>query len=233
MLNFFKRKRREIVSSNSFWKYFKYALGEIVLIVIGVLVAVSIDNWNTSGIKEKQLNEIILKMKSDFQEDEKSLQFIREHYMTRKPLFDSIIDSRYSVNAIAKCKECHFLISGHLLFRPNVEGFSSVKRYVQGEDIENQKLLSFIQSYTILLDELQLMKSNIINDVNGNLIQWRDSYDWFTPFFQGKDNDDYYNYQTNTYEYRNKVAYHYALVYENYLPALQRIRDLQNQFLNP
>ncbi len=230
MLKFFRRKRKEIVSSNSFWTYLKYALGEIILIVIGVLIAVSIDNWNKERIKNDRLEEIISKIKKDFQEDKKSLDNIKEHYRLRKPLFDSIIDQKYTVNSISNCKECHFLISGHLLFRPNTEGFSSLRRFVQNEDVDSQELLTFIQNYSSLIDELQLYKDNIVKDVNGNLTQWRDSYDWFTPFFKGLDDKDYYSYQANSPEYRNKVAYHYALVYGSYLPVLNRFLDEQINF---
>ena len=41
---------------NKAGKYFKYAIGEIVLVVIGILIALSINNWNENrknGIKER------------------------------------------------------------------------------------------------------------------------------------------------------------------------------------
>ncbi len=216
--------------NNRVWRYSKYALGEIILIVIGVLLAVSIDNWNTNRLKTKQLDEIIGIVKKDFNQDQKSLTTIREHYGLRKPLFDSIINQQFNVTAISRCKECHFLISGHLLFRPNIDGFSSLKRYVQEDDIEDRSLLAFMQHYSTLLDELELLKTNIVEDVNGNLTQWRDSYPWFTAFFQGKNDLTYHKYQAQSPEYRNKVAYHYALVYDNYLPVLEEFTRIQKRF---
>ncbi len=46
MLNFFRKIRKNILSVGNTRKYFKYALGEILLVVIGILIALQINNWN-------------------------------------------------------------------------------------------------------------------------------------------------------------------------------------------
>ncbi len=46
MLNFFRRIRRKLADDNKPMKYMRYAIGEIVLVVIGILIALQINNWN-------------------------------------------------------------------------------------------------------------------------------------------------------------------------------------------
>ena len=46
MIKFFRQIRRDLMEKNKTGKYFKYAIGEIVLVVIGILIALSINNWN-------------------------------------------------------------------------------------------------------------------------------------------------------------------------------------------
>jgi len=46
MIKFFRKIRQRLVTENKFSKYFLYAIGEIVLVVIGILIALSINNWN-------------------------------------------------------------------------------------------------------------------------------------------------------------------------------------------
>ena len=46
MLPFFRRIRRQLAEDNKTFKYLKYAVGEIVLVVIGILIALQINNWN-------------------------------------------------------------------------------------------------------------------------------------------------------------------------------------------
>lgn len=212
-------------------KYFQYAVGEVILIVMGVLIAVSIDNWNDKRINEQKLQEAVIVLEKDFKDDQKNLKLIQTHYTERRAIFDSIINQKYTLELMTSCNRCHFLISGHLLFRPNTEGFESLKRIVKEEDFNNDSLLLFIQKYSSLVDRLNLIENNIIDDVNGNLKQWRDRYEWFTPFFKGQNNQAYHKYQTNSPEYRNKVAYHYALIYDNYLIMLDEFINLQNDFM--
>ncbi|MFH6768935.1 DUF6090 family protein [Gaetbulibacter aquiaggeris] len=56
MLKFFKTIRQQLLIKNNIRKYVLYAIGEIVLVVIGILIALKINNWN-SDLIEKQ-NEI-------------------------------------------------------------------------------------------------------------------------------------------------------------------------------
>ena len=46
MIEFFRKIRQNLVAENKFSKYLIYAVGEIILVVIGILIALSINNWN-------------------------------------------------------------------------------------------------------------------------------------------------------------------------------------------
>ena len=46
MINFFRRIRYNLLSENKAGRYLKYAVGEIVLVVIGILIALQVNNWN-------------------------------------------------------------------------------------------------------------------------------------------------------------------------------------------
>jgi len=54
VIKFFRHIRKSLLMENKTGKYFKYAIGEIILVVIGILIALSINNWN-EGRKEKLL----------------------------------------------------------------------------------------------------------------------------------------------------------------------------------
>ena len=46
MLKFFRKIRQNLLSEGNTGKYLKYALGEIVLVVIGILIALQVNNWS-------------------------------------------------------------------------------------------------------------------------------------------------------------------------------------------
>ena len=48
MIKFFRNIRRQFLSQNRFSKYFLYVVGEIVLVVVGILIALQVNNWNES-----------------------------------------------------------------------------------------------------------------------------------------------------------------------------------------
>ena len=59
MIKFFRKIRQNLLMENKTGKYFKYAIGEIVLVVIGILIALQINNWNEDSKLAKQETIII------------------------------------------------------------------------------------------------------------------------------------------------------------------------------
>ena len=60
MIKFFRHIRYNLMEKGKTGKYFKYAIGEIILVVIGILIALSINNWNEHK-KEHQTATILAK----------------------------------------------------------------------------------------------------------------------------------------------------------------------------
>ncbi len=59
MIKFFRKIRRNLLSEGKTGKYFKYAIGEIILVVIGILIALQINNWNENR-KERAIEIVLL-----------------------------------------------------------------------------------------------------------------------------------------------------------------------------
>jgi uncharacterized membrane protein YgaE (UPF0421/DUF939 family) len=77
MIKFFRKIRQNLLMENKTGKYFKYAIGEIILVVIGILIALSINNWNEnrkSNIAELETYQrIINDLKTESSKVQKSL----------------------------------------------------------------------------------------------------------------------------------------------------------------
>jgi len=69
MLKFFKNIRQELVQTRAVNRYLKYALGEIVLVVIGILIALQIDSWNDDRLDRIQERTYLSSMLTDLRED--------------------------------------------------------------------------------------------------------------------------------------------------------------------
>jgi hypothetical protein len=64
-------------------KYLKYAVGEIVLVVIGILLALSINNWNQQRILEKQSLQVLLNLREEINESKTELEVATEYLQQR------------------------------------------------------------------------------------------------------------------------------------------------------
>jgi len=64
-INFFRKIRKTMISGNDTKNYLKYAVGEIVLVVLGILIALSINNWSSSNTANNEKTLIISKIKEE------------------------------------------------------------------------------------------------------------------------------------------------------------------------
>ncbi len=67
MLRFFRKIRQNLLAENKFTKYLFYALGEIILVVIGILIALAINNANQKRLTEKNEETYLIGLKEEFQ----------------------------------------------------------------------------------------------------------------------------------------------------------------------
>lgn len=112
MINYFWKMRKKLADSNQFFRYSRYAIGEIVLVVIGILIALSINNWNEDRKNYKKevanLNSLksemitsLKELKNDYEElliSYESTINIHQYIQTKPQLVDSMyVDFHNSV----------------------------------------------------------------------------------------------------------------------------------------
>ena len=90
MIKFFRKIRQNLLSEGKTGKYLKYAIGEIVLVVIGILIALSINNWNENK-KDRDIEQSALKnLKAEFEENLEQLRIDND-------LNQASLDAAYSL----------------------------------------------------------------------------------------------------------------------------------------
>jgi len=64
MINFFHKVRKQLADDNKPLKYMRYAIGEIILVVFGILIALQVNNWNEDRKLKKEELKMLLELKS-------------------------------------------------------------------------------------------------------------------------------------------------------------------------
>ncbi|GGG44935.1 hypothetical protein GCM10011414_13140 [Croceivirga lutea] len=75
MIKFFRKIRQRLLAENRFSKYVLYAIGEIILVVIGILIALQINNWNEKQKDIEKEQQILLSLREEFKQNIQELEF--------------------------------------------------------------------------------------------------------------------------------------------------------------
>jgi hypothetical protein len=75
--------RKTLIPENKFGRYFFYAIGEIVLVVIGILIALSINNWNQNRLNKNEEHKYLAELKKEILANNKLLD---SYVKTRLPV---------------------------------------------------------------------------------------------------------------------------------------------------
>lgn len=149
-----RKIRFELLGENKTRHYVLYAIGEIVLVVIGILIALQIDNWNQSRKDDNALKEYLVKIRSHSGEDLRQLQEIS---LGRAQIAEYCKKAHTSILDKTEDKNLHiFKISGlafaDFYFKPNTGGYEALKNSEYFGKINNTPLDSLLTKYHSLLE---------------------------------------------------------------------------------
>ena len=162
MIKFFRIIRRELLEQHKTTKYFKYALGEIVLVVIGILIALQINNWNEEKIQKAELNDILMSIANGVQSDLRELSLlsvaranivakvdsIQNYYMPTTKTSLTLVEAAY-INFTTEN------ISNTIQFNSNLSAFESLKNSTYFGKIQGTDLALLLSTYFINADKIK------------------------------------------------------------------------------
>jgi len=197
MINFFRKTRKKLANDNKPLKYMRYAVGEIVLVIIGILIALQINNWNQIEKSKSESNRLLIVLKLDLEKDIHNYKSLRKEYnewlLQIEYILDSVLDGktkkitefnqlaagRLSMNylSVNKITFLDMFNSGKKLEFDNLEIVRDIKDYYQYADIELIKLNSDNEHfYHLLMTYYGVQGINTLNRVwrqrNLEYIDW-------------------------------------------------------------
>ena len=171
MFRFFRQIRKTLLSENRMGKYLKYAIGEIILVVLGILIALQINNWNESKKLKLQeaeaLREIISDLNSNIEKFELALNGKNRPGNIKNTLgsLNVLMDHLESDQVYHDSLEKHFAIATYSLNNINYKtsGYESLSSI--GLDlIKDTKLRSEIGEYFSSTIEIPMDVSDGLNN---------------------------------------------------------------------
>jgi hypothetical protein len=231
MIKFFRKIRQKLLSENKFSKYLIYAMGEIVLVVIGILIALSLNNWNEERKDQNKLVNVYRLIDNDIKNDIEDLQRIVDFYSEKKSVFEKVVNDSISPDLIDK--GLSRLLDSHPHIVLNKKGVSQLK-----ELQINDTLAFFLDDIYEWMDTRMLSLENSISaEMLDHEKYLRDHYEWYPEWRTNTIAQDLSNKELNDYflsdpTYRNRVTFTYSLIkrYTGMLNALIRnLTEFQEQ----
>ena len=152
------------MNQNKNSKYFKYAIGEIVLVVIGILIALQINNWNEVKKNRTIEKETLVSLKIDLQSamiqlDEKISQ--NKRYM----VLDSLLLDVVHFNKNVQKDSLESLMLGHIFtpgYDPELGTLNEILNTGKMTFIRNGELRNYISTWNKYMDELSEVDSKLL-----------------------------------------------------------------------
>jgi len=89
---FFRKIRQNLLSSDNTGKYLKYAFGEIILVVIGILIALSINNWNSDRLDRIVESDYLKRLTNDLIQDTLTFDWTVRALQRKQASVEQLID---------------------------------------------------------------------------------------------------------------------------------------------
>jgi len=167
MIKFFRKIRYDLMEKNKTGKYLKYAIGEIILVVIGILIALSLNNWNENIVAQARIDSRLINLTQDIESDIAEMNDILQVAEERIIIVKSILEGSNRLGSFGVLKEPTLESTTKTYENPNSK--LSFLRTLDGNGptyltlinsgefylIKDQELAKKIQEYYFTVDEMK------------------------------------------------------------------------------
>lgn len=225
MIKFFRHIRQQLLMKNKTTKYFKYAIGEILLVVIGILIALTINNWNENRKQQNEFTTILKTIKQDLKRDTLVAGSIIKYYQIIEKNSLKIINKEVNRNNYEEHPQVRSLVSIYKSFPIQTKGFEMAKNYRNTNAIKNDSIFTIIsQFYIPFIQIIDDSNDFIKKEVFSNIETYKE-YDWYVDWSIGKFTPEMIIYFTESEEYRKQVASHNLLAGKNHMLFVSAYKD--------
>ncbi|MDT0557844.1 DUF6090 family protein [Ichthyenterobacterium sp. W332] len=158
MIKFFRHIRKSLIEQNNMGKYFKYAIGEILLVVIGILIALQINNWNENRKADIREQDVLEELKQGLVSNKNILEKRKLQFNDFQSKSKKLIDHLEAQGKYHDSLDAYFYVpTGNYSFGISYATFENLKS--QGLDIISNKDLRlnlvklYEEDYWLLKDQ--------------------------------------------------------------------------------
>ena len=234
MIKFFRKIRYDLMEKNKTGKYLKYAVGEIVLVVIGILIALSINNWNEKRKLKAEETELLSNLSLSFERKLNELESKNIGRTKNIKGIDKLLEIIATKNKTISDDEMFGLMQELFTWYAVNEEFniidmlySSGKINMISNDSLKNKLISWPDYMEEMLEEQRVLQNLVVNDLNPLISTYISSANLLNSYKQKSDSTTTYNESPHRNDFKglfNDRGFE-SLIAQKYIYLIANIED--------
>jgi hypothetical protein len=156
MLPVFRKIRYKLAEDNQFLKYSRYAIGEIVLVVVGILIALYINNWNEERIEKQKEQALLISLQETFSDNLDNLNYVLANTRIAFESSKKVLDMLGAEHSGYKDAELDTLL-GHMInyttYDPSTGAIDNIINSGKLNIIQNKELKDNIADWSRMLTD--------------------------------------------------------------------------------
>ncbi|EPR74169.1 hypothetical protein ADIWIN_0746 [Winogradskyella psychrotolerans RS-3] len=211
------------METNKTNKYFKYAIGEIILVVIGILIALQINNWNEQRKTIAEMYGIYQSIVDELETDIQTLDKILPDFAWKNNTIKRIINSNPSQDKWILNDSLFYSFVSTYDFEIGLNRFQQLKSKL-GYNNETKELTNtIIDFYNKQQIDLNVKLEEHTISFNRNVSYWEENTEWFGDAYSNGDLTKLSAYVQDNPIFRNKIIW-YGIVLRRLESALENTR---------
>lgn len=216
----FSKQRKQLIPGSNFSKYVAYAIGEIILVVIGILIAVSINNANERNKEKESFRATLQILKNDLVSDTTKVAGLMEYYKSRDSLYRVFLTPGVTEEDYRRSPMGFNLALTYNPISLNRKAYGLLENYAAQSDVLNDSIVSeSIELYLSSYQQLEDNQGRIARDIDQHMADLSNNETWVIDMMRGKLTDPMMDYFTGK-KYQGKLFLHVQYVKGNLLRQL-------------
>jgi hypothetical protein len=223
-MKIFHRIRQNLLAQGRITRYITYAIGEILLVVIGILIALQVNEQNRERHQREEMSTIYASVADELTADINLLATYLPEFHWKSRILTRIVKEGATAEEWEQNDSLYNSFNSFPDFGISQARFQVLKGmlpYDESTRILNNRIADFYQKFNVILD-VRTMEANL--SYNRNIAYWEENEEWFAAAAADRNLEPLALHATTDPVFRNKLTW-YRIVFRRLEVGLREYRN--------